>query len=276
MRKFVSICLCLMLVLSLAACGCRHEWIAANCDTAKTCNLCGEVEGEPLGHKWAEADCETAKHCETCGKQEGAALGHKWLEATTEAPKTCENCQKTEGARILTDPRFHTPDCQMLFGTWSGEITVDMGQQMGVTIEGADLNMKALISFTFHNDGYMDMTVKMEKESYLRVTRIISIEQTYAALEAEGISRAEADAAMMQTYGTDVPGYVDLVLAELDVDRLNVEVEGVYYVVDNILHDAASWSDTFESSEFTVEGDKLTMTASAEGLEMEVELTKEP
>ena len=29
---------------------CEHEWEDATCTQAKTCTLCGETEGEPLGH----------------------------------------------------------------------------------------------------------------------------------------------------------------------------------------------------------------------------------
>ncbi len=271
MKKLLNFCLCLAMILSLAACGCRHEWIAANCDTAKTCSLCGEVEGEALGHKWTEADCETAKRCETCGKQEGEALGHKWLNATTEAPKTCENCQKTEGSKIDTDPRFHTPDCQMLFGSWSGESVQDAGVQSGVTIEGEDLTYKMLVTFVFHEDGRMEMQTKIDKDSYLRVMRIISIEESYAALEQQGINRADADAAMMQAYGTDVPGYVDMMLSEISLADLSIGMDGVYYVVGSTLHDSVSWDEEFDASEFTLEGDKLTLISQ----EVTLELTRD-
>lgn len=33
---------------------CAHNWDDADCDTPKTCSLCGATEGEALGHDWSE------------------------------------------------------------------------------------------------------------------------------------------------------------------------------------------------------------------------------
>ena len=56
----------------------RHSWNDADCDTAKTCSVCGETEGDPLGHSWNAATCDTAKTCSVCGETEGDPLGHKY------------------------------------------------------------------------------------------------------------------------------------------------------------------------------------------------------
>ena len=56
--------------------GCEHEWVAADCDTPKTCGECAKTKGEALGHSFAEADCDTPKTCTVCGETEGEALGH--------------------------------------------------------------------------------------------------------------------------------------------------------------------------------------------------------
>ena len=74
-----------------------HEWKAATCVTAKTCERCGEEEGKALGHDWTEADCVTAKTCKVCNEVEGSALGHTWTEATCEVAKTCSTCGAVEG-----------------------------------------------------------------------------------------------------------------------------------------------------------------------------------
>jgi len=87
----------LICALSLAGCACRHEWTTADCTTAKTCSLCNEVTGEPLGHTWHDADCVTPKTCTVCGKTEGESLGHSWEEATCETSITCTLCAQTEG-----------------------------------------------------------------------------------------------------------------------------------------------------------------------------------
>lgn len=51
--------------------GCPHDWISATCTTAKTCSICGQTEGEPLGHTWVEATKYAPKTCSTCGYKEG-------------------------------------------------------------------------------------------------------------------------------------------------------------------------------------------------------------
>ena len=61
---------------------CSHSWNAADCDTPKTCTLCGKTEGSALGHNWDAADCTTPKTCTVCGATEGAALGHSTVTYT--------------------------------------------------------------------------------------------------------------------------------------------------------------------------------------------------
>ena len=77
-----------------------HTWVEADCETPKTCSVCGETEGEALGHTWVDADCETPKTCSVCGETEGEALGHTWVEADCVTPKTCSVCGKTEGEAL--------------------------------------------------------------------------------------------------------------------------------------------------------------------------------
>lgn len=116
---------------------CAHNWVDADCDTPKTCSLCGATEGEALGHDWYEewrygisgnganatdghwhecsrcgdkkdvavhdpnveaATCETAKICKDCGVTlEEKQQEHDWNPATCTAPKTCRICGDTEG-----------------------------------------------------------------------------------------------------------------------------------------------------------------------------------
>lgn len=57
---------------------CNHEWEPATCVQAKTCALCGAVEGDPLSHvsdTWTEdldsISCKLARsvNCRNCGIQ---------------------------------------------------------------------------------------------------------------------------------------------------------------------------------------------------------------
>ena len=49
-------------------CSLGHTWDDADCDTPKTCSVCGATEGDALGHSWQEA--ETVKVCTVCGTEE--------------------------------------------------------------------------------------------------------------------------------------------------------------------------------------------------------------
>ena len=51
-----------------------HTWVDATCETAKTCSVCGETEGDALGHSWADANYQAPKTCSVCGTTEGEAL----------------------------------------------------------------------------------------------------------------------------------------------------------------------------------------------------------
>ncbi len=102
-RKLFIGLLSMALVLLLAGCGCEHEWLVATCSAPKTCQLCGETEGEVLPHTWLDATCTEAKTCSVCKVTEGEPLGHTWQEATCTTVKTCTVCQITEG-----EPLGHT------------------------------------------------------------------------------------------------------------------------------------------------------------------------
>jgi len=92
----IVLIMCLTLVLS--GCKCTHEnWTEADCTTPKTCEKCGETEGDPKGHDWKDATCEEPKTCKDCDATEGSPLGHVWDAATCDAAKTCQICKKTDG-----------------------------------------------------------------------------------------------------------------------------------------------------------------------------------
>lgn len=75
-----------------------HSWKDATCTKPKTCNVCGETEGEALGHTWVEATCTTPKTCSVCGTTEGEALGHTEVSIPP-VPPTCTEAGKTEGKK---------------------------------------------------------------------------------------------------------------------------------------------------------------------------------
>jgi hypothetical protein len=82
----------LLFALLLSGCQCKHEWTEATCEEAKTCSVCGETEGDPLGHTWSEATCTEPQTCTRCGKTDGDPLGHDWTEANYQQPAVCKVC----------------------------------------------------------------------------------------------------------------------------------------------------------------------------------------
>ncbi|MBR5616943.1 MAG: hypothetical protein IKW50_02040, partial [Oscillospiraceae bacterium] len=95
-----------------------HSWVNADCDTAKTCSVCGATEGNALGHSWVDADCDTAKTCSVCGATEGTALGHTEVTDAAVAPgcettgltagKHCSVCGTVTVAQTVVDALGHT------------------------------------------------------------------------------------------------------------------------------------------------------------------------
>jgi len=96
MKKALSLLITLLMVLTLSACH-QHTWTRINCDTPKTCSICGKTKGSAIEHNWKGATCSSPKICLNCGVCEGVALEHAWIEATCTSPKTCSTCGKKQG-----------------------------------------------------------------------------------------------------------------------------------------------------------------------------------
>lgn len=75
----------------------EHTWVDATCTAPRTCEECGETEGNALEHRWLDATCEKARSCSRCGITEGTALGHQWLDATCTSPMICAVCNQVQG-----------------------------------------------------------------------------------------------------------------------------------------------------------------------------------
>ena len=95
MKKISLLLLSILLMFSLASCRskCEHAYDHA-CDAS--CNVCGKIR-EVGAHDYLAADCDTAKTCKNCGATDGEALGHT-AEAddgncTTDIK--CTDCGKT-------------------------------------------------------------------------------------------------------------------------------------------------------------------------------------
>lgn len=286
-KKITLIVLALACLLVLAGCGCDHEWEAADCDTPKTCSLCGETEGEALGHQWVDGDCVTpktcsvcgetegetlghtwidatcteAKTCSLCGETEGEALGHSWINATTEAPKTCSLCGETEGERIITDARFTTAEAAVLMGSWQGEVSLT-GEDMGYPEMEGSILFDVVVTFGNAGDLELVMTVK-DLEGYKSVMEQYLITALYAEFAAQGIDQETADAGMQATYGMTVAEFAAASVESVDAESLTESLSMVYYVEDGALYGGYSWDEDLEVQNYTLDGDKLSLNLDA-------------
>ena len=81
----------------LTSCSCKHEWNDATCTTPKTCLLCNETEGKPLGHEFEDATCVLPEICSICNAENGEALGHTIVIDSAVEP-TCTKAGLTKGS----------------------------------------------------------------------------------------------------------------------------------------------------------------------------------
>ena len=100
MRNIILSCVSIMLTIIFTACSHTHSWQAADCDSPKVCQTCGEERGDALGHDWIDATCDQSKFCNICGLTSGDALEHIWEDATCVNPKTCTSCEMTVGEAL--------------------------------------------------------------------------------------------------------------------------------------------------------------------------------
>lgn len=99
-KKLLILSLLILCLCVLAGCECKHEWVEADCLTAKTCTKCEAVEGDPLGHDFAPATCQAPETCTRCGLTQGESLGHEFAPATCQAPETCSRCGEVRGETL--------------------------------------------------------------------------------------------------------------------------------------------------------------------------------
>ena len=287
-RKMKLILLVLVCVALLAGCKCQHEWVAADCVTPKTCTLCQETEGAPLGHNWLDATCKEAKTCKVCGAVEGVAAGHSWvdascvapkhcencdltegevldhtwLDATTEAPMTCSFCGATEGERIITDERFKTEACKALFGSWQFE-QIMTGEEMDLGDYVDEVPFVAVLNFA--DDGHITMDMAFgDEEKFTADLQAGTVEVLYDQFEAMNMTREEADTAFMDTYGMSIEDYCVAMWAAVNWDTIfdMYEMEFVYYVEGDQIYVASDWDSSFAVSTYKIEGDMMTLTDS--------------
>ena len=127
MKKAISLLLALVLCLSLCACGedtptvpndtepsttvHTHNWKDATCDAPKTCETCGQTEGEKLEHQWERSTCTDPYTCALCNATNGEGDNHSISDGV------CRGCGKTLDAREKEPGYQYQVALEMLSGT---------------------------------------------------------------------------------------------------------------------------------------------------------------
>ena len=233
-----------------------HTLTDATCTIPKTCTICNATEGKALGHTWKNATCTAPKTCSVCKITEGKTAEHNWQEATTETPKTCSVCNKTDGSKLLTDSRFTTKSTKNLQGTWICDVKIS-DEMMGIANFGS---VDCIVTLNFGNTGEMSLDFALkDKADFLKKLKAYTIEQTYASMAQNGISKEQADQAMIEAYGLNINDYVEATLKNYDPNAVfnALNLNEVYYVNGNIIYSAISWNAKFEGSEFKINNGQL-------------------
>ena len=220
MKKTIVLLLTLVLCIAvLSGCGCEHQWLNATCTTPKTCELCQEIEGDPLGHTWDEATCDAPKTCSVCAATEGAALGHTWTDATCDAPKTCSVCSEIEG-----EPLAHT------WGDWA-DIDIETEQRicsLCETTEEQSIDRKARL------------LLLLEGDWETTAVYISDLFYTYDELESLGMNKE--DAMLYLNFKNDGTGTMTSSIDTVDI-KISGDFDVTYEAEDYAYYSFAFFSD---------------------------------
>ena len=169
-KTIVSI-ISLLLVSLLLSCSHEHDWIGASCYSPKTCNDCGQTEGEIRGHIWVEKTSENAKYCQECGlttyawyDADGTLLYEEEVEngsKPTEHPLPSDNdkwdyIEWKDGEHYTEKIAHRIPKNSYFVGNVFQVIVQDLGEQPIGT--GS--------AFVFNSDGWFVTNAHVMEDAY--------------------------------------------------------------------------------------------------------------
>lgn len=150
---------------------------------------------------------------------------------------------------------FDSEVCAPLFGSWTGEITLDS------TSQDLPSDIRCQLTITFSEDGQVHCLMQLNRDDVKAAT----IEKLYQTFAATGMTREDVDAAFMENGGTTIGEAVD---AMLDSGASEVQLEqtytGVYFVADGMIYGGENWEDVMVLTLYTLEGDTLTLMCDIE------------
>ena len=169
LKKLLYVACAFVCVFMLTGCGCNHEWNEATCTAPKTCNLCGETEGEVLAHHygdWVDLDVENEERtCTVCDFSEVQTVDRKEKLISILEGHWEEYGMVTSDGQMITYESLREAGAE---GLEDGQITFDFDSQGNaiytITDSGSAFEMILdEISF-FIGDGFVryDFNVKLE------------------------------------------------------------------------------------------------------------------
>lgn len=224
----------LVCVLLLTACGCGHANVQ-------------------------EGSCTTDKVCADCGEILEPAPGHSWAEATFDAPQTCTLCGATEGTKLSSEILFSAEAAASLLGKWSSPTSVP-GQQLGSGVEAYVEELSCILYVEFSDKGEMTMYMApADQEELARILFEYSLDSIYEDYAALDMTKEDADADILNTFGMTTEDYVHSCIELMDLSAIfsDYSVSYVYYVDGNQLYLGFDWFSPMAPGEFTLEGDSL-------------------
>ena len=158
-----------------------------------------------------------------------------------------------------------------LVGTWAldCDLANAMAEELGEEYADFSAPLNLTILFDFNEDGTFRMYVddaafEGNFNSWMDEFIAYSVEMMYGMFEDQGMSREDADAAVLESFGMSMEDYMrEQIAGALDVSELTAEMEstGNYKTKGDKLY-MAEESEEFDDNSydiFTVDGNSLTL-----------------
>ena len=256
----------------------------------------GLYNAECLGHDWQNADCDTPKTCRICGATEGEALGHtpgEWTvtreataSATGEESLLCSVCGAALETRSLA-ATFKFSNADALTGSWAADIpATGMNEGLITNLTGEEpdpellatlpgLSFRLVLSlnedgtFVFTPDreqfaaamrGYLEAVMPTAMGVVFEDTLGVSLEELFTLF---GVSDLDG---LFKAAEVDIDAIIEESLSEeaLEQQLADSTAAGTYAVTDDAIEFIVE--DVTITEPYVLVGNALTMTGSSSGI----------
>ena len=165
-----------------------------------------------------------------------------------------------------------------LAGSWSSKVVVDAEQ---MEMEGVNASLECFISMELKDDMTYEITIDKEAlaasiQQFLEAIKGDLAEMTYKELEAQGMTREEVDAMILEFYGMTMEELCAQMTEEINIDEVMAEYQelmptsGTYRVEGDMLYISLTNEDgTMDEIAFTyrLTDGKLSISSNDEELQ---------